>query len=689
MTWLWGTLAAAALLWPDRISGAFDGVPLDRIPEALVVGAAFPLLLALAPNFLRTRTARALVVLLLAWRAAASMLLVQDGWCVRFQPERPYVKDATGAPHAWDLRADWRSPDPTCSAVVTRPYSDLRDFPAWFFNLPPANESWPVAADLPPEATVVMTVHGFLDAPRAGRLQIEQRPDAPTQVIVDGRRASDVEALPSGVHAVEVRTTLMGGWWRFVPRWNDHDLWSSRIATVTRPSRLDVFVRRWLAWIPAALVILLIGAWTAVTLVDIADGPVIAWTVAASAAMAVLVAGFDRADLARDAVAALAAAAFVPTSRRWQSTRGALLLIGVPWMTLIVVSAASAIGRFVIYEAGNDFWMFQRFAYRIVMQGYWLEGGSPTFWFQPLYRWIVGLLHLIFGDSSAGEWYWDGACLLAGSLFAFRIVRPFAGFRWALVAAVLPLTTFLWGTAQYLIGRGLSEISSAGLMYAAALCAIRARNGYWPAAALAGALATLAFYTRLNNLPMACGVALFALQVPPRRGWWREPAIIVGALALSVVGFAWRTWHYTGHFSVFYGTQRGQRAVWQAGMSIGTVAQRALGSVMMVLTVNDPARFDPYALPVLTGAVVALLAAVRVPRLREVPAAAVLFFFSTIAGSLVALGGAYAGRFSVHVIPITCALTVCGAAAITRRSSTSAADVPTTGPRAHSNVLLP
>jgi len=111
--------------------------------------------------------------------------------------------------------------------------------------------------------------------------------------------------------------------------------------------------------------------------------------------------------------------------------------------------------------------------------------------------------------------------------------------------------------------------------------------------------------------------------------------------------------------------------------------------VMMVLTVNDPARFDPYALPVLTGAVVALLAAVRVPRLREVPAAAVLFFFSTIAGSLVALGGAYAGRFSVHVIPITCALTVCGAAAITRRSSTSAADVPTTGPRAHSNVLLP
>jgi len=31
---LWGLLAAAALLWPDRISGPFDGVPLDRITEA-------------------------------------------------------------------------------------------------------------------------------------------------------------------------------------------------------------------------------------------------------------------------------------------------------------------------------------------------------------------------------------------------------------------------------------------------------------------------------------------------------------------------------------------------------------------------------------------------------------------------------------------------------------------------------
>ena len=35
---LWGLLAAVALLWPDRISSAFDGVPLDRPPEAILIG---------------------------------------------------------------------------------------------------------------------------------------------------------------------------------------------------------------------------------------------------------------------------------------------------------------------------------------------------------------------------------------------------------------------------------------------------------------------------------------------------------------------------------------------------------------------------------------------------------------------------------------------------------------------------
>ena len=91
------------------------------------------------------------------------------------------------------------------------------------------------------------------------------------------------------------------------------------------------------------------------------------------------------------------------------------------------------------YTSGDDWWMFQRYAYRIYLQGYWLEGGEPSFWFQPFYRWIAGALHMVFGDSSVGELFWDGACALAGALFAFHVARVVAGFRWGVAAAMLTL----------------------------------------------------------------------------------------------------------------------------------------------------------------------------------------------------------------------------------------------------------
>src|SRR5262249_26892044 len=157
------------------------------------------------------------------------------------------------------------------------------------------------------------------------------------------------------------------------------------------------------------------------------------------------------ANAARWVIPALAAAALVPVPGRLRNRFGAYALIGVPWMAFVLVGAIAGVGRFHLYEFGNDYWMYQRYGYRIVMQGSWLEGGSPLFYFQPFYRWISGALHVVFGDSSVGERFLDGVCLLAGALVAFRIVRAFAGFRWAVVAAVLPLSIFAVGTGRFLM----------------------------------------------------------------------------------------------------------------------------------------------------------------------------------------------------------------------------------------------
>ena len=99
-------------------------------------------------------------------------------------------------------------------------------------------------------------------------------------------------------------------------------------------------------------------------------------------------------------------------------------------------------------------------------------------------------------------------------------------------------------------------------------------------------------------------------------------------------------------------------------MAVGTLIERMAGSVMMVLTMNDPARFDPYALPVVLGAACSVLAATGIPRLRELPLGAVLFCLSSFAGALVTRGSAYSGRFSIHVIAITCAIVTCAAALV-------------------------
>jgi hypothetical protein len=688
LTWAWGLAAIAALVWPARVAGPLDGLPLDGLGEAILIGVVFPSLLWFHPQFLRTRLTRSAIVLLLAWKSFAVSALVPDGWCVRFEPGRPLVRDAASVvPHSWDVRADWLVRQPACSAVMRRPYRGLGEFPVWFFNLPPAGGGYPVNGDRPPTARTAMTVTGFVAAPHSGEMRIGLGADMldTTRIYIDGAPFPNAGSVEPGIHRIRIESVLVGESWRFEPLWNGADLWSSTAkATLTRPSRLDRMMRPAGGWLVTILVSVWMAAWTASFLSRIGSPVVFAW-MTSCACFAVLAAN-GHVDAARWSVPALAGAALLPVPTRLRNLSGVFALIGIPWLVLIVVSGAGDIGRFRFYGVGHDYWTFQRYAYRIVMQGYWLEGGSPTFWFQPLYRWIVGVLHLVFGDSSVGERYWDGACLLAMAVFAWRVTDLHAGFRAGLIAAVVTLGVVALGTPWTLVGLGLGEISSAGFLCLAALLAMRSRHGALGHAVAAGVFATLGWYTRLNNLPMAVGVALFALpgRVSVRgviQAWpWRRPVVwrpVVAVLMVMAVGlilFAWRTWHYTGVFSILHGTQRELLAVWQPGMSAGAALVGGLASAMMVLTVNDPARFDWRALPVMAGAAAAVLAALGVPRFRDLPAAPTIFFLAGIAAAFVARGSAYPGRFSVHIIGVTCALAV-GAASTLVRSRTRGSGV--------------
>jgi hypothetical protein len=262
-------------------------------------------------------------------------------------------------------------------------------------------------------------------------------------------------------------------------------------------------------------------------------------------------------------------------------------------------------------------------------------------------------------------------------LFAYRIVRQHAGFTWAVASALIPMLMFLLGPSLEFVGFGLSEISSAGFIYLAALCALRPRGtGHLVAA---GLLVMLGFFARLNNLPMAIAVAGFAvpLRVAAGDAWrpqtwlpfvrWRVVAAIAIGLGIGALLFASRTWYYTGVFSVFHGTQREHLAVWKPGMPVLEALRAMLSSVMMVLTGQDPPRFAWYAVPVLVGSVICLGAIMRVPGLRDVPLAVVMFFLAGVSSALVTRGWAYEGRFSIHLYGAAAALCVSVASDVAHR----------------------
>jgi len=73
------------------------------------------------------------------------------------------------------------------------------------------------------------------------------------------------------------------------------------------------------------------------------------------------------------------------------------------------------------------------------------------------------------------------------------------------------------------------------------------------------------------------------------------------------------------------------------------------------------------AMLVIAGVAVAVLALLRMPVCRELPAGPAVFCVAGLAGALVARGTAYVGRFSIHLMPIAVALTACIAANVAGR----------------------
>jgi hypothetical protein len=693
----WAIALLVGLLWPSRLIGPLDGAPLDQRLEVVALAVLVPALSYLCPSFLRTTFARATIATLALWKIATWFLVAQTGWCGLFASKYVPPIDSYRVERSWDARTFWSGRPPGCTAIVARPYRSQLAYPAWILNIPfPADYdfgarmySLPTENPRPPGGVHALFVDGWVYPGADGTLAFDLGADVTLsgsigRVPLPPRSGSVVRVpLAAGAHAVELRLDLVGRDWRFVPTWNGANVFTALTTSLTAMTAAQRMFARWATWVTPALIVVLLCAWAGAAYGALAARRVAAWTVASAALLFVIGMASAR-PTARLAVVGLLGAAAVRVPERFRTCRGAFLLFGLPWLAFSAGRAMIDVGRFQLYLFGDDALTFQRYAHRIFMQGYWLEGGERTFWNQPLYRWTNGVLHLAFGDSSVGEALADAVALLIGALFAFEVVRRVSTFRAGILAGVLTLVTIVLGPNWYLLGRGLSELSATAWLYLACFALLGASDDAWRAAALAGLCAMLAFFTRLNHLPLV--LVLVALTLPlslPAAAlthlsevWRRLPKRAASAYLLcigaAVTAFAARTWYYTGVWSVFAGTTRehngtGLSLTWSS-LASGETWRRAVESVLMIVTVQDPPRFDIRAVLVVGGVIAAAGALLNAPLLRRLPLSLVLCCLGAIAGGLVARGVAYPGRFSVHLIPMAVALSVCTVTALSWNS---------------------
>ena len=662
----WTLALAVGLLWPARTLSMFDGVPLDGRAEAIAIGVLFPMLWWLDRTILTRTGARVLVASLLALKIGGAWL-VQGGLCARFSTAAPLegailtmpIDEPRGMLRSWDVRADWRADAPGCTAILDRPYRSASEFPAWFVNI--------LDQLRPGHRDITMAVTGAITVPRDGLFVIRIGEDMRVRgriggVEVQADAGHDLRVpLASGSHAIALDAQLTGDRWRFVPEWDGASAWNRALLTVTAPSAAAAAAGRIAGALTTIAAVLLFGWWTWSAAARVNPGAAaLGWTLAVTA---VLIGMGSTGRFERAAGLLLIGSAWVPVATHKRNLRSAFVMVGVPWMAYFVARGMPLIGHVSVYS-WDDWLAYQIAGGRIYMHGYWLEGGSRTFDYQALYRWISGALHVVFGDSSVGETYLDASCLLAGSLLAFSLVRPSGGFRAAILACAGTLATFTLGTPWYFVGRGLSEIAAAGLAFAAAFFLMRARLGRLGLAAAAGALAALTFYARQNHLLFAVSLAalLLPLSASMRPGSLVRGLSTVRGAAAAVYGsvfaagvalFAARTWWYTGSFSLLYGTSLKNN---DTGLRLSTVLslapwQKIAHSLSALVWMNEPPRADPRALLVAGGAVVAVAALCQVPRVREIPAAVVAVIIGSTLSSFLAHTHGYPGRMSIHLIP--------------------------------------
>jgi hypothetical protein len=85
----------------------------------------------------------------------------------------------------------------------------------------------------------------------------------------------------------------------------------------------------------------------------------------------------------------------------------------------------SSLGQWKNWGAGDDWVTYQKLAREVVVNGEWLNAGETVFTMQPLYRYIIGIYHWLFGQSAFVQNMSDVWCVLGATVLIARFAIKF------------------------------------------------------------------------------------------------------------------------------------------------------------------------------------------------------------------------------------------------------------------------
>jgi hypothetical protein len=703
----------AVIALPTGITAWFDGLPWSSSVETLVISVLLPFLVIVGYRFLFLRWSIVFLSVLLILKIAMFIGAPASGWQVKVYPDMTLdeVKQNKWNKEIYETvtSRQWVKTYVTrwignFSGILQSPWTQKTQFPMdWFLpeGVAAKNEkeqfeaihpwiNYEGAVFLPPGSSLVIVARGVVDGTLMFHDLTGEKVVVPLAKDYQEARELALHAPTGGRGSVSGKLQFKGKEWSFIPVLVDlNGTVSSRLGRSVlwqNPSELSMSsstrqLYGLVSWIIDIGVSLFFIAWGVLSFLFLTQEKTLSLPLAIFSVVVIIltflleplytfvIETFHFIDPSKVTnlgfsvvITGIGFLLWVSWRDDYQSFRPkqigttVFLLFGPAMLIFFSNKWLPQIGHWSLWSQGDDWTSYQNFAYKIVVDGQWLNAGEGVFTMQPLYRYFVGFYHFLFGQSAFVQRMADVWCILgAATLIACLIVRFRLPALIAFFSSIAYLMANLIGTFRYRIGEGLVENHAMIFMMLAAWLLYRSREeARYYQIILATLFGIIGYWMRQDHLGAIAGLAFLALEPVEglTGGWqgywerfklhWRQIALYWGGGILSVLLICYRNWFLGG---AFFPTDTQHPNFFE-------VYEKA--KFYLILTGDEWPVFPSISGIVVTlGVFMALLALVWRPKtLSNFPLSLGIIFIGLLAPYAFLGTGVYQPRFSIHILPL-------------------------------------